>query len=48
MMVEEFKCTLTTHHDMTELEAMQLISTTELTVTWKELGGGNYQLYIMW
>ena len=48
MMVEEFKCTLTTHHDMTELEAMQLISTTELTVTWKELGGGNYQIYIMW
>ncbi len=49
MMVEEWKVGLTVHHGYSEKEAREIISTYyDITVTWKALGGGNYQLYIMW
>ncbi|WP_337484973.1 hypothetical protein, partial [Porcipelethomonas sp.] len=40
MMVEELKGTGEWEDETAYL--------TQLIVTWKELGGGNYQLYIMW
>ena len=40
MMVEEWKA----QGETTE----NIADSTILTVTWKNLGGGNYQLYIMW
>ena len=49
MMVEEEKASLMIHHGYSEKEVKEIISTYyDITVTWKELGGGNYQLYIMW
>ena len=40
MMVEEWKAQGETNEDIAKYAS--------LVVTWKELGGGNYQLYIMW
>ena len=40
MMVEEWKAQGETNEDIAKYAS--------LIVTWKELGGGNYQLYIMW
>ena len=49
MMVEEWMVGLKVHHGYSEKEVKEIISTYyDITVTWKELGGGNYQLYIMW
>ncbi|MCU6720674.1 hypothetical protein OCV67_12160, partial [Porcipelethomonas ammoniilytica] len=49
MMVEEEKASLMIHHGYNEKEVKEIISTYyDITVTCKELGGGNYQLYIMW
>ncbi len=49
MMVEEEKASLMIHHGYSEKEVKEIISTYyDITVTCKELGGGNYQLYIMW
>ena len=40
MMVEEWKAQGEINEDIAKYDS--------LVVTWKELGGGNYQLYIMW
>ena len=51
MMVEEWKFNysqLIKDGWLKDCSEYEYISGATLTVTWKELGGGNYQLYIMW
>lgn len=51
MMVEEWKVNyyqLIKDGWLKDCSEYEYISGATLTVTWKELGGGNYQLYIMW